>query len=258
MQLAHESLMEMRASRARQLAQEVAMMAALPNDALVAGPQGVIKELPVNGGPVRHFHSSTWMHSTPYARPSSSIRPSNLFVPRVDNSSAAASRKQRLDNETSEAAEGLLSLSPFNSPQLLADARSLSTCVDLLATPDLIGISHPIPQEQLSQSHSFWSRQDHRPHPSLQVLSPHVTASQPIPTPSPTPTSDEGIRGTPEESKSKLFFSGRHEKLDQCAAGSSPTSGMGSMLRIAGPQKTAPPCLPRRPSLTMMDMLAGR
>ena len=238
------------------------MMAALPNNALIAGPQGVISGLPATGPIMRHRHPSQQrMQAIPYNRPNFAALAANNSASRMqDATTSAATSRQVDDSDTAKAAEGLLSLSPFNSPVLLSDARSLSTCVDLLATPDLIGISHPIPQEQLSQSHTFWSS---RPPPSLKVPSPQVATSPAIPWPSPTPTCaemDEGIRGTPEDSKAKHFFADRQaERPEQERNGASPTLGMGSMLRSAGP--TSGPCggaMQRRPSLTCIDMLAGR
>jgi len=263
----------MRLARTEALKREVERAAALPSDApcaslpseaMVVGPQGVICDLPRSGIPMRH-HALAQQRMMRAPLPYFNQRQAKACSKAAEE--AAASR---------QAAESLLSLSPCNSP-------AMSAFVDVLATPDLISISGQAPrssQELITQSHTFWSTQDRRPPlPSGLQDSPRMSA---IPWPSPTPTTaqalDCDLSTTPVDSKYPLnerpaphpcgspWAQSRPAQKEPAAGfgdGSRLGDGgerpaMGSMLKDSPKPTQAGGVLRRRPSLTSMDLLAGR
>jgi len=257
----------LRSQRLAELQREVSYIARLPQqsatgDRHVASLQGESERTqrlagPGYGawaaGPIRRRHEDQRVAAraqAPYAPPS---RPSQMLpahapprqalagygsseFDRVRESGATAGLAIDRPRE-SDAAAGLLSLSPFNSPTLTAS-------VDLLATPEIIGIARegrPPPAAA-----ELWQRK-------MRPGSPFV--GLPPPLPSPTFTSSSA-RLTPNPSP---VLTTVEALAEDCVPS-------GSLLSLT-PSKSATDAtandragtadLPRRPSLTCMDMLTG-
>jgi hypothetical protein len=182
---------------------------------------------------------------------------------RSDSPSRFPSRTPtRTELDEDGAAVGLLSLSPLNSPSQSLNSPALLglnspslACVDLLRTPDLTDMYNKCatPPPPIDGLPGAWMRENR--------LSDVKTSSRSTPCPSPTPPSSSlvgipeggalgGRASLPVENESSLWESPQSRSVE------------GSLLHrtpppIAGEKRSdCAGSLPRRPSLSCMDMLA--
>ena len=285
-----EALREYKAQRAAQLEREVSLMARMPNtSSLLSGQTAAL-----------------WKrgHRNLYAPPPACNHLKALVTRTASNTSShgmhscpgstnlSAVPGRTLSQDFDDAIDGLIS-----SPMLRG-------AVDVLATPDLVGIALDLKQQQANLPSSSFTlngpsrdldKQDtmerDKPHklpslPDVSITPPSSTFFESSPrmagaidfwkdqhgdnTLRRDPSCDEAtlildLAASPEASKRSIFEEPQSEVKPALKSEASPTRGMkrtGSMLQVSHEllklSRQGAGGLPRRPSLTCMDLLSGR